>query len=115
MFTANEKVVCVNDTIAPNKLEEAKTFSSLPKKGQVYNVDHVTVLGENRAMVHVTGIQGPKIEIEGQILERGFHPRRFRRIQDIREEIQEEEALEAANAELQLLSQPQGEPCFQEL
>lgn len=80
---SSDKVVCIDDKFSG---EHMKFWIGveLPKAGVVYVIRCVSVDGFGRTHLHLVGIFGPKNgDTEN---EWGFHPRRFRKLDDIREE-----------------------------
>jgi len=85
-FRESDKVVCVYDAFDQDQLQN---YSSLPKKGVVYVVRGIDPrgasfgpLGRTRYCLLLVGIQG----IDDGFGEWGFHPQRFRRLDDIKAE-----------------------------
>ncbi len=82
MFAISDKVVCIDDRIFHPNL--VKYYSSMPIRGQVYVVrDYIRNRFHGEDCVILTGITS---EIWSDGIERGFYPKRFRKLEEIKAE-----------------------------
>ena len=83
-MVVGQKVVCVNDSFAP---EVAKFYVALPKKNKIYVIRNVLVgvsiegtLGE--VCLYLIGLHNPK-SATPPFPERGFNSERFRPLEEL--------------------------------